>query len=803
MDARPEPTEEAGRPVRPPAISEIAQLRREYDELWRAHERLRQRKAVRLALRLATVTRPLFTLRDRFTSASHNQLPVSADVTAVDTAEQHAAGGSSHDAAVSPLTPEVLRLLDLVPPPTIIVPIYNAYEELVRCIDALFRNTTVRARILLIDDASTDPRIEPFLKELQAFDEVTVLRNEQNLGFVQTVNRGFETTTGDVLILNSDTEVTPRWLENVSLAAYRHPLVGTVTPLSDNAGAFSAPEMGVANLLPTSHSKDEIGRLVTRNSARCYPTGPTGNGFCMYMKRAFLETVGTFDARSFPRGYGEENDLCMRGLKAGWHHIVDDATYIFHTRSASFGDEKQVLLEEAQRRLNELHPEYRGLVREFLGSESLALARSRVAAAFQEAEAHGHSQVRTRILYVLHAGVGGTPETNMDLMEALENSHESYVLVSDTRTVRLFSVRQRELHELEAQTLPETIGVADFHRAEYWRFVVHVLTTYAIELIHVRQLFKHTLDIVGAANGLNIPVVMSFHDYYYVCPTIHLLDDKDQFCGGECTPGQGTCRIPESLRDGPQLKHSWVYVWRDEMREMFEGVDAFVTTTQTAKDVYLRAFPELGLREFQTIEHGRDLARASRGAAPPKENESIRVLLPGTMAINKGAEFIRAIKERDHAGRVEFHFLGDPFLEMSNIGMQHGPYLREDYADRVATIAPHFIGLFSIWAETYSHTLTEAWALGIPVIASDLGALGERVHAHGGGWLVDVTDAGKAYETIIHAASDSVGYARAVAEAITAPIRSIREMKEDYEALYASVLKRRRVFANTASAAET
>ena len=53
---------------------------------------------------------------------------------------------------------------------------------------------------------------------------------------------------------------------------------------------------------------------------------------------------------------------------------------------------------------------------------------------------------------------------------------------------------------------------------------------------------------------------------------------------------------------------------------------------------------------------------------------------------------------------------------------------------------PHLVGLLSIWPETFSHTLTEAWAAGIPVLASGLGALGERVRAHGGGWVLDNLD---------------------------------------------------------------
>ena len=93
-------------------------------------------------------------------------------------------------------------------------------------------------RLLYIDDASTDDRVAPYLAQLAAStDNIEVVTNDHNLGFVATVNRGFkERPDDDIILLNSDTQVPPRWVQSLLVAA-ADPTVATVTPLSDNAGA--------------------------------------------------------------------------------------------------------------------------------------------------------------------------------------------------------------------------------------------------------------------------------------------------------------------------------------------------------------------------------------------------------------------------------------------------------------------------------------------------------------------------------------------------------------------------------------
>ena len=67
---------------------------------------------------------------------------------------------------------------------------------------------------------------------------------------------------------------------------------------------------------------------------------PTGVGFCMYITRSSLNAVGLFDADRFGRGYGEENDFCMRAAKSGYKHVLAHNTFVYHAGGVSFGEEK-------------------------------------------------------------------------------------------------------------------------------------------------------------------------------------------------------------------------------------------------------------------------------------------------------------------------------------------------------------------------------------------------------------------------------------------------------------------------------
>ena len=205
----------------------------------------------------------------------------------------------------------------------IIIPVYNGYEDLQLCIPSVKKYTDLtKHRVILINDCSPDERIAPYLDGL-AEEHILVLHNEKNLGFSANVNKGMaQSKDRDVLLLNSDTIVTEGWLEKIVACAYREAAIGTVTPLSNSATLCSVPVMCQDNPVPENFTVDEYAALIERCSLKRYPRITVAVGFCMFIKRCVIDDIGNFDAETFERGYGEENDFCNRAEQAGYHHVM-------------------------------------------------------------------------------------------------------------------------------------------------------------------------------------------------------------------------------------------------------------------------------------------------------------------------------------------------------------------------------------------------------------------------------------------------------------------------------------------------
>ncbi len=620
----------------------------------------------------------------------------------------------------------------------VIVPIYNAAEHLTLCLESLVRHTDSLGRILLIDDCSPDPRIGEILADYEDFTNISSVRNETNLGFTRTVNRGIAMAgEDDVVFLNSDTIVTPGWLQGLRLAAYSGPKVATATAVSNNSGAFSVPEINVDNAFPVGWDVDDFARLVRQSALASYPRVPTGNGFCMFVRRDCIEAIGILDEAAFPVGYGEENDFCMRALRAGYEHVCDDRTFVYHKRSASFGATRSEHNARGRETLRLRYPEYQRLTAIFdTGSDMLGM-RWRVRKSVAEYRQSAGKPL-PRVAFVISTKTGGTPQTNRDLMAALADRYEPWVLRCDSRQIEVyrFDSGREELvftHRLRDRILPA------IHRSsEYNEAMTKLLVRYGFEMVHIRHLAWHGVDLPAICQQLGLPVILSFHDFYTVCPTTKLLDENRTYCGGKCTSSGGDCAVElweASLF--PALKHNFVHRWREIFQEAFEQCGAFVTTSERAKDVLVRNFPQHLDRDFHVIPHGRSFAETTIACTFPEPSKPLRVLVPGNISPAKGADLIREIVALDTARTVEFHILGDAgHIEARDGIVLHGLYDRDEFGAIVGALRPSVGAVFSIWPETYCHTLTEMWSAGIPVVGIDIGAVGERIQEHGGGWLV-------------------------------------------------------------------
>ena len=266
--------------------------------------------------------------------------------------------------AITPLH-DASRLLPLDACPmqgevAIVIPVCNAAEAVRRCLDSVLEHSNGAYRVIVINDASTDPAIAPLLESYRSRDRIELHENPRNLGFTATVNRGMQMAArADVLLLNADTEVAANWLVGLRHALHSAPDVATATAVSNNAGAFSVPELEQENPFPPGWSHAQTARATWQDAGHAYPELPTGNGFCMLIRRQVLDAVGLFDVAAFPQGYGEENDFCQRASARGWRHLIAGNVHVAHARSLSFGsDRRQALGQAGMQVLRERWPNY-------------------------------------------------------------------------------------------------------------------------------------------------------------------------------------------------------------------------------------------------------------------------------------------------------------------------------------------------------------------------------------------------------------------------------------------------------------
>ena len=270
-----------------------------------------------------------------------------------------------------------------MPYPLIIIPVFNALAKLEACLESVARTIPDQAKVLLIDDDSTDNGVQPLLQSWVYANpsKRSFITNAQNLGFVATANLGLRLAEHDVVLLNSDTEVTPGWLECLKDCLDSDTSIATATPWSNNGEIVSIPDFCVANSPPGD--ADAVATTIASCGETTYPELPTAVGFCMAISSRAIETIGVFDEATFGRGYGEENDFCQRAEQAGFRNVLCDNAYVVHHGGASFGPIGLKPDENSMQRLLNKHPDYQQKVSDYIATDPLASRREEILACLE------------------------------------------------------------------------------------------------------------------------------------------------------------------------------------------------------------------------------------------------------------------------------------------------------------------------------------------------------------------------------------------------------------------------------------
>lgn len=614
---------------------------------------------------------------------------------------------------------------------TIILPVYNAFDLLPEVLVRVEQNTDLPWHLVLIEDCSTDSQVRPFLRQwVQSRDGVTqarihLLENEENLGFIRSVNRAFEVARElghHVILLNSDAFVPKNWASRLMQPIFEQVDVATVTPMSNDAEIFTVPVICQRNdLVPGAADRiDAVARGLA--PAACRAPAPTGVGFCMAVNLKYLKAEPAFDT-AFGRGYGEEVDWCQRVAKHGGQHLGIANLFVEHRGGSSFGSTAKMQMVLANNAIvSGRYPDYDARVQSFIQQDPLSSGRLALALAWAATQA-GEAAVP---LYLGHSMGGGAE----DYLQARIRGD----LAADPGVAVVLRVGGKRRWSIELHC---SMGVIS-GRCDEISLVQNLLAPFA------RRKIVYSCA-VGDRDPVEIPAVLLglkqaqdrleilFHDFFPLSPSYTLLDADGSFRG---VPQLGTADSAHDTRrwDGSILSFAdWQVAWNplimaaDELTVFSDNSRQIVQTAcaENAASVVVR--PHQLLFQPDPVN-----PRAAKG------KPVIGVL--GNIGYQKGAEVLAKLSlHLARTGEAELVVIGnvDPRYPLVAPARIHGTYKPCDISALTEQYGIDFWLIPSIWPETFSYATHEALATGVPVWCFDIGAQADAVRqAEGAGGVI-------------------------------------------------------------------
>jgi GT2 family glycosyltransferase/glycosyltransferase involved in cell wall biosynthesis len=596
----------------------------------------------------------------------------------------------------------------------IVVPVYAGRDETLSCLKRVLATTArSEAEVVVVDDASPDSELSEALTDLARDGRITLLVNRSNLGFPGAANRGMNShPERDVILLNADAEPFGNWLERLKFAAYSADDIGTVTPLGDVASITSYAGK-IERPLSTGEA-EEIDLIAGEVNARKVVELPVGVGFCLYIKRECLREVGGFDELNFDKGYGEENDFCMRARALGWRHVAATDLFVRHRGGRSYGRMKWALTERNQRVLSALHPRYDAMIADFVAADPMLDARRAI-------DMHRLKKAIEPVLLVTSELPGGVKRHVTERQSALTTDGLT-PLVLQPATIPgrgdhvVLRVQGDGLENLNFR-LPEELPVL--------RTLLLGLKLSGIELHHFVGLPAVVLKLITT---LGVAYDVYVHDYSWICPRLTLTGQNGGYCGEppvedceKCIREHGTA-LEESLT---------VAVLRTRSASILNGANHVIAPSKDVRSRLARYFPGLSIK---VMAWEKPIEPLSRPRVMPSGR--VRVLVIGAISIPKGFQILlecaRDANERDLL--LDFVVIGytsdDAALLATNRAFITGPYADNEIPALLEREQGDVAFFPSIIPETWCYALSHAMAWGLPIVAFGLGAIAERLRTY-------------------------------------------------------------------------
>jgi glycosyltransferase involved in cell wall biosynthesis len=312
------------------------------------------------------------------------------------------------------------------------------------------------------------------------------------------------------------------------------------------------------------------------------------------------------------------------------------------------------------------------------------------------------------VLAITHRWGGGVERHVGDLAQLLAEDCEMLVLRPEIGAV--VSLKwMREGEELEAW----------FDTATEWDACVAMLRALGVARVHLHHIHGLDRQVLALPAALGVPYDVTVHDHYPVCPQYHLADESGRYCGEPAAAGCNAC-----IAKRPGQWPLDIGAWRQLFHGVLKNAQRVIVPSRDLGARLARYFPDVATVEWPHPEL-RKPARAT-----------FKVALLGGVSAIKGMLALEACAQ-DAALRglpLHFHVIGHidrPVKVWPEAPLTvSGSYPDERLNELVGIERPDAFLFLSQVPETYSYTLSVAMQTGLPIVATRLGALPERLRAY-------------------------------------------------------------------------
>ncbi|NMC49430.1 MAG: glycosyltransferase family 4 protein [Desulfovibrio sp.] len=325
------------------------------------------------------------------------------------------------------------------------------------------------------------------------------------------------------------------------------------------------------------------------------------------------------------------------------------------------------------------------------------------------------------VLAVSHSDVGGS-RRHIDDLARLLHGHARHLLMTP------YVILGHAVGNMVAVTWNqpgESFDLVLDYKTDY-RSLLEFFRIVGVSRIHYHHLLGWDASVRDLPRELDVPYDFTAHDYYSLCPRIHLMTPDGGYCGEE---GGGQCR--RCLEDHPAAKDGSIETWRANSAAFLGRAERVFAPSFDVAGRLRRHFPDANI---VTAWHPEPTPPQNPLPKPlPEAGRPLVIAVLGAMSRHKGADTLEACA-RDAKKRglpLSFELIGHAYRRLSvrprSTLTVHGRYREQELQGLLRTVSPHIVWFPARIPETYSYTLSETLRSALPVVVPSLGAFPERI----------------------------------------------------------------------------